>query len=330
MVGGRWALRSDSNLYYGLGASEPLTGEDKQSPRGRHLTNSQWPHDRANQHFYESQRLRLSYWAWGHEDAQPLILLHGGRDHARSWDDIAEAFAADHYVVAPDLRGHGESAWSPGSEYPTSQYAVDLLTLVERFDRPVRMICHSFGGQITFIAAGTYPGRFASIVAIEGRVPGLFEEPQPMNPERFREYVERRRSLETRQVRRYPDLESAVRRVQEMNPRLSPEQARHIAVHAVRGDGDEFIWKFDNWSRPGVRRDEFTMAEMRSFLGAIACPVLFLVGSEAGAKRGMERWAEGFADVRTLVVEGAGHWVHHDAPERVIALAREHFGVGED
>ena len=287
------------------------------------MANSQEP----TQHFFESQRLRLSYWAWGHEDAQPLILLHGGRDHARSWDDIAEAFAADHYVVAPDLRGHGESAWSPGSEYTTSQYAVDLLTLVERFDRPVRMICHSFGGQITFIAAGTYPGRFASIVAIEGRVPGLFEEPQPMNPERFPGYVERRRSLETRQVRRYPDLESAVRRVQEMNPRLSPEQARHIAVHAVRGDGDEFIWKFDNWSRPGVRRDEFTMAEMRNFLGAIACPVLFLVGSEAGAKRGMERWAEGFADVRTLVVEGAGHWVHHDAPERVIALAREHFGV---
>ena len=280
------------------------------------------------QHFYESQRLRLSYWAWGHEDAQPLILLHGGRDHARSWDDIAEAFAADHYVVAPDLRGHGESAWSPGSEYPTSQYAVDLLTLVERFDRPVRMICHSFGGQITFIAAGTYPGRFASIVAIEGRVPGLYEEPQPMNPERFRGYVERRRSLETRQVRRYPDLDSAIKRVGEMNPRLSPEQARHIAVHAVRGDGDEFIWKFDNWSRPGVRRDEFTMAEMRSFLGAIACPVLFLVGSEAGAKRGMERWAEGFADVRTLVVEGAGHWVHHDAPERVVALTREHFGGG--
>ena len=238
-------------------------------------------------------------------------------------------FAADHYVVAPDLRGHGESAWSPGSEYPTSQYAVDLLTLVERFDRPVRMICHSFGGQITFIAAGTYPGRFASIVAIEGRVPGLYEEPQPMNPERFRGYVERRRSLETRQVRRYPDLDSAIKRVGEMNPRLSPEQARHIAVHAVREDGDEFIWKFDNWSRPGVRRDEFTMAEMRSFLGAIACPVLFLVGSEAGAKRGMERWAEGFADVRTLVVEGAGHWVHHDQPERVIALAREHFGAGE-
>ncbi len=285
--------------------------------------------EEPTQHFYASQRLRLSYWAWGNEDAQPLILLHGGRDHARSWDDIAEAFAADHYVVAPDLRGHGESAWSPGSEYTTSQYAVDLLTLVERFDRPVRIICHSFGGQITFLAAGAHPELFASIVAIEGRVPGLYEEPQPMNPERFREYVEQRRSLETRQVRRYPDLDSAITRVGEMNPRLSPEQARHIAVHAVRGDGDEFIWKFDNWSRPGVRRDEFTLAEMRTFVAAIECPVLFIVGSESGVKRGMERWVEGLAGVRPVVVEGSGHWVHHDAPEQVIALAREHFGRGE-
>jgi len=34
--------------------------------------------------------------------------------------------------------------------------------------------------------------------------------------------------------------------------------------------------------------------------------------------------------VRPVVVEGAGHWVHHDQPERVIALAREHFGAGTD
>ena len=286
------------------------------------MANSQEP----TQRFFESQRLRLAYWAWGEEGAQPLVLLHGGRDHARSWDGIAEAFAGDHYVVAPDLRGHGDSAWSPGSEYTTSQYAVDLLTLVERLGRPVRVICHSFGGQVTFLAAGTYPERFDSIVAIEGRVPGLFEEPEPMTPARFREHVEQRRSLETRQVRRYPDLDSAVRRVREMNPRLSPEQARHIAVHAVREDGGEFVWKFDNWSRPGVRRDEFTLAEMRAFVAAIACPVLYVIGEESGVMRGMEHWVEGLPGVRPIVVAGAGHWVHHDQPDRLIALARQHFG----
>lgn len=67
------------------------------------------------QQFYQSQRLRLSYWAWGADDAPPLILMHGGRDHARNWDRIAEAFRDDYHVVACDLRGHGDSEWAKGS-----------------------------------------------------------------------------------------------------------------------------------------------------------------------------------------------------------------------
>ncbi len=282
------------------------------------------------QHFYESQRLRLAYWAWGSEANPPLILIHGGRDHARSWDRIARAFAPDHYVVAPDLRGHGDSAWAPGSEYPVSQNAIDLLALCERLSGPARVICHSFGGQVAFLAAGAYPTRFASIVAIEGRVAGPAEPPPPMNPARFRDYYEARRALETRTPRRYPDIEDATRRVREMNPRLSPAQARHLAIHGVREQEGGFVWKFDNWSRPGVRRDEFTLAEMRAFLAAIACPVLVVVGGESGAKRGLERVADGFARARPVIVERAGHWVQHDAPDAVIALAREHFEAGED
>ena len=90
-----------------------------------------------------------------------------------------------------------------------------------------------------------------------------------------------------------------------------------------------FVWKFDNWSRPGVRRDEFTRAEMRAFLAAIACPVLVVVGGESGAKRGLERIADAFAQARPVVVERSGHWGQHDAPDTLIALARAHFGAGK-
>ena len=44
------------------------------------------------QHFIESQRARLAYWAWGDKSAPPLLLQHGGLDHSRLWDRIAEAF----------------------------------------------------------------------------------------------------------------------------------------------------------------------------------------------------------------------------------------------
>ena len=79
------------------------------------------------QHFFESQRLRLCYWAWGDEAKPPLVLVHGGRDHARSWDRVAAAFEADYRVVALDLRGHGDSHWAVGSQYGVPGHLVDRL-----------------------------------------------------------------------------------------------------------------------------------------------------------------------------------------------------------
>ena len=69
------------------------------------------------QHFYQSQRLRLAYWTWGSAANPPLILVHGGRDHSRNWDRVAEAFRDEYHVVACDLRGHGDSQWATGAHY---------------------------------------------------------------------------------------------------------------------------------------------------------------------------------------------------------------------
>src|ERR1043166_9194487 len=59
-----------------------------------------------------SQRLRLHYVDWGNAEAPPLLLVHGGRDHCRNWDWLAERLGRDWHIIAPDLRGHGDSQWS--------------------------------------------------------------------------------------------------------------------------------------------------------------------------------------------------------------------------
>jgi pimeloyl-ACP methyl ester carboxylesterase len=64
---------------------------------------------------YRSQGLRLHFTDWGNPTAPPLILIHGGLDHSRTWDYLAQALRATFHVVAPDLRGHGESDWATGS-----------------------------------------------------------------------------------------------------------------------------------------------------------------------------------------------------------------------
>src|SRR3546814_2196345 len=62
-----------------------------------------------NSQTFISQRLRLNYVDWGGRGKPPLVLVHGGRDHARSWDWTAEQLCRDWHVVAMDHRGHGDS-----------------------------------------------------------------------------------------------------------------------------------------------------------------------------------------------------------------------------
>src|SRR5262245_37926997 len=104
------------------------------------------------QRFYESQRLRLSYWTWGEDSRPPLFLVHGGRDHARTWDQVAEAFARDYYVIAPDLRGHGDSEWVHGGHYATIDHIPDLTKLIDMHGGSAPVIGHSFGGSIILMA----------------------------------------------------------------------------------------------------------------------------------------------------------------------------------
>src|ERR1035441_3524257 len=99
---------------------------------------------------YISQRLRLHYVDWGNPDAPPLLLIHGGRDHCRSWDWAANRLRKDWHVIAPDLRGHGDSQWSDSGAYPIEAHVYDLFQLISQHDMaPVTIIGHSLGGNVS-------------------------------------------------------------------------------------------------------------------------------------------------------------------------------------
>jgi pimeloyl-ACP methyl ester carboxylesterase len=99
--------------------------------------------------WYTSQRLRLHYVVWGDERKPPVLLVHGGRDHARNWDDVAEALVDEYAVYAVDLRGHGDSDWAVGGMYSMPEYTADIAAFVDQLDRgPLPLIGHSLGGGI--------------------------------------------------------------------------------------------------------------------------------------------------------------------------------------
>ena len=277
------------------------------------------------QHFFESQRLRLSYWEWGEPSDPPLLLHHGGRDHARSWDRIAEGLAGDYHVLALDLRGHGDSQPEIGGEYSIRQNVADLVAFAELAGPPVYLLGHSYGGRIGYLAAGAFPELFRAIVSIEGHLTVSTGDPEPLTPASLREEIEERRALEGRRPRVYADLEEAAARMQENNNRLSREQALELAGYAANAVDGGYAWKFDNWSRPGLRRDDVSRAESLRLAAAIACPLLLIVGEDSGGPRNMQDEIRHFRNGRAILVPDTAHWVHHDQPETVIREARAWF-----
>jgi len=278
--------------------------------------------------FYYSHRLKLHFWDWGKNGKPNLILVHGGMDHARSWDRIAAAFLDDFRVLAPDLRGHGDSNWAPGAMYSIAEYVLDLSALADIVGGfPIYFIGHSLGAAIVLQYAGVYPDRVRKVVAIEGIAPppGI-ETPKPAH-ERLREWIESMRDYEKRVPHRYPSLEAAYERMHKANPFLSDDMARHLTLFGSNWNADgTLIWKFDNFVR-AISPYGFNMDDARETWRQIQCPVLLF--------RGLDSWTEdpykegrirAIPDHRLVNVPKAGHWLHHDQPDVFIAETRKFFG----
>ena len=207
---------------------------------------------------------------------------------------------------------------------------IDLLALADLAGPPVFLLGHSYGGRIGYLAAGAFPERFRAIVSIEGPLEPSHGDPKPFAPDVLRSMVEARDALAGRRPRVYADLEDAAGRMRENNPRLSPEHALDLAGHAAEPVEGGYQWKFDNWARPGVRRDDVSAEEMKRFTAAISCPLLLIVGEDSGGRRRMQDQISLFPNGRSILVPDAAHWVHHDQPETVIREARAWFEAAGD
>jgi pimeloyl-ACP methyl ester carboxylesterase len=279
-------------------------------------------------HTYFSQRLRLHYVDWGNDDAPPLLLIHGGRDHCRNWDWVAEELRHDYHIIAPDLRGHGDSQWMIGGSYNQVDYLYDVAQLLHQTKMtPVTIIGHSLGGSIALMYAGLFPETVTKLVAIEGLGP-----PPKMVKDRIEVPIEKRlqywindlRKASGRIPRRYKSLEDAYDRMQTENPHLTEAQARHLTIHGSNQNEDgTYSWKFDNYVRTfspvGV-----SFADQTKSHEHISCPTLLVRGTESWASDPeQDGRAAHFQDARVANIENAGHWVHHDQLDVFISLTKE-------
>jgi pimeloyl-ACP methyl ester carboxylesterase len=279
-------------------------------------------------HTYFSQRLRLNYLDWGNPGAPPLVLVHGGRDHARSWDWVAERLRDRWRIIAPDLRGHGDSQWSQDGTYQWPGFICDLAELVHQLQlAPVTLIGHSLGGNIATRYAGIFPHLVKRLVCIEGlglSPKAMAERLAKPLAERMRLWVDAQRNLAGVAPHRYKTIDEAIARMRQAHQHLTPGQASHLAVHGVnRNEDGTYTWKFDPHLHvfPPV---DIPVEEVERLWANVACPMLLIYGRQSWASNPLEDGrSRHFQNARVVMVENAGHWVHHNQMEFFIKVVRE-------
>jgi pimeloyl-ACP methyl ester carboxylesterase len=274
-----------------------------------------------------SHGVRLCAVEWGDPQAPPLLLAHGGSDFARTFDVFAPLLAAGGYrVVSWDHRGHGDS--DHAALYSWEADLRDALVVLDSTSRePLPLVGHSKGGGLLLDIALFYPERVTRLVSIDGlpstrrrgRRDLSQEERVQGRAEMLERWLDHRRRAHD--VQRKPGtVEELARRRGEMNPRLPFEWLCYLVTAGGRQDADGWRWKLDPALRMGgfgPWRPGWILAQ----LPTLAVPTLGLV-SRVVEPMG---WGSSADELRphlaprTVVedVEGLGHFLHIEAPERI-------------
>ncbi|MCG6134244.1 MAG: alpha/beta hydrolase [Nostoc sp. LLA-1] len=110
--------------------------------------------------------IQLSYLEWK-QGTEPLLLLHGLADHALVWSSLGNDLAADYHIVAPDMRGHGESN-KPKDDYTFASAIADLEALMDHLGwSSAHIVSHSWTGKLAAIWARENPERLRSMVLVD-------------------------------------------------------------------------------------------------------------------------------------------------------------------
>jgi esterase len=98
----------------------------------------------------------------------PVIIVHGLSFFSWDWMPVAERIAQDREVVAIDMRGFGESTWSPQRNYKLDTMSGDVIAVLDALGKDKAVLMgHSFGGRVALATAGWKPERAAGLISVD-------------------------------------------------------------------------------------------------------------------------------------------------------------------
>jgi pimeloyl-ACP methyl ester carboxylesterase len=251
--------------------------------------------------------LHLHYLERGEPTKPAMILIHGIARHAHLFDHIAPDLARDYRVVALDMRGHGDSAWSAAGDYLVEDHVKDLEALVRELGLPrVTLYGNSTGGRVVQVYAGLNPDMVERLIV---------EDVGPERPQNIAESFARRVAREADGWASEDDL---VKHLAAQAPRTPEPILRAYARFGTkrRADG-RLVWKYD----PNLVKG-FVETELWQYVSKITAPTIYVIGGAspfvpAATQR---RLKSTLSNCEIVVMPGLGHYPNEEDTAGFLAI----------
>ena len=262
--------------------------------------------------------VEIFYRRFGKPGRTPLVIVHGASYFSYDWVDVAAALATDREVVAMDMRGFGDSAWSPAKDYTVPTMAGDIAALVAHLGwNHAIPVGHSMGGRSVAWCAAKNAALVEAAVLVD-----YSPENAPAGSKRT-----------TERVGRQPDLFASVEAAMQyhgIDPASAPGKAKRARFEAyLRPVDGGFQLKRDLYFRDQFKRVLETGekaklgVDMWQALAEIRCPTLVIRGAQSDmfAPETVAKVKAANPNFDVVEIPG-GHNVAGDNPEGFVATVR--------
>jgi pimeloyl-ACP methyl ester carboxylesterase len=256
--------------------------------------------------------VRLHYLTAG--KGEPVILLHGYAQNSHMWRPLIPELAKTHTVIAPDLRGFGQSS-KPANGYEKKAMAQDIHALAVSLGlRREVVVGHDIGLMVAYAYAAQYPSEVDRIVLMDAFLPGVGDWTTVWllrDLWHFHFYGETPLKLVTGRERIYFEhfwndfAADPKHSVSETDRRFYA--ASYAQPGAMRA-GFEVFRAFE--------KDAKDFAELAQT--KLTMPMLVLTGEKASGNFLIEQARLVDSNVEGVVIKGSGHWLMDEAPGQVI------------
>lgn len=245
----------------------------------------------------------------------PLLIVHGLSYFSWDWLGVAQALGADREAICMDMRGFGDSEWSPQKDYAVPTMGNDLLRVLDHagWSRAL-LVGHSMGGRSTTWLAAKHPERVAGLALID-----YSPENAPAGSKRVTQIV-------ANTPDRFASIDEAMKYFNATNrERFENYLTADLRLKRDSHFRDQFKRLLETGERPKLGVD------MWQLLGEVRCPILSMRGSRSDmyAAETMEKMKA--ANPRLAVVEvEAGHNIAGDNPKGFVTALRPFLALQEE